>query len=393
MSVPLRLSVISRLAGAAAVISMYGTGSAWAGDGGDSGVSVYGVFLSFVSLFPQITSPPVFPTGPNDPVTPIILESAALTNYSPDVVRIINTVCEPGGSAAPGGSGLPFCSQIAIDAVNQPAKSLPEDFTDAIRQATPLAFISNQGTLSVTQYGDPAANSFLYAYAAASRGTGQPDTAVFVFDYLPGKSNQIASISFQMAVLDSGSSERSVTATLTCPLALAQNNQGQDQGQDQGGNAAACAGGTVRGDFVTPGVPKSYSPAQLGLRVGSTLGSSPNSSSPHTMLQVLVPLLVNPTTDPAYFESSPCPTGINPFSGHCVAFSSPGVRFTPAFLGKPAGISPLAALGPVPATPPGAPPGPPIVASFSGKPAVSAFFAIATSGVTLVSTPVSSAAD
>ena len=37
MGVSLRLSVISRLAGAAAVIWMCGAGSAWAGDGGSSG--------------------------------------------------------------------------------------------------------------------------------------------------------------------------------------------------------------------------------------------------------------------------------------------------------------------------------------------------------------------
>ena len=38
MSVSLRLSVISRLAGAAAAaLWLYGAGAAWAGDGGDSG--------------------------------------------------------------------------------------------------------------------------------------------------------------------------------------------------------------------------------------------------------------------------------------------------------------------------------------------------------------------
>jgi hypothetical protein len=124
-----------------------------------------------------------------------------------------------------------------------------------------------------------------------------------------------------------------------------------------------------------------------------SFGPSPNSPTPHSMLQVLVPLLVTPGTDPAYFESSPCPAGINPFSGYCVAFSTEELGVTPGFLGMPVGISPLAALGPVPPTPPNSPPGPPIVASFFGSPAVSAFYAIGTNGVTLVSSPVLSSSD
>jgi hypothetical protein len=393
MSVSRRLSVISRLAGAVAVICMSGIGSAWAGDG-SSGMSVYGLFLTICSFFPQITTCPVFPTESTaDPLTPIILEWAALTNNPPDQVRVDNTLCIPTGPV----SGLPFCSQIAINAANQPATSLPEDFTDALAQLTPLAFISNQRTLSVTQYGDPAANSFLYAYVAASQGGGlpfaatqgsrQPDTAVFIFDYLPGTANKIsvgqpaASVTFQTAVKmhPSDTTERSVTTRLLLTPFC--------------NGFAACLSGTIFGDFVTPGTVKAYTPAQLGMQFSVAFGSSPNSPKPHTMLQLLAPLLVTPTTDPAYFEGSPCPTGINPVSGYCVAFSSPELGFTPKFLGMPIGISPLAALGPAPATPAGAPPGPPIVASFFGNPAVSTFFAIGTNGVTLVSTQVSSSSD
>jgi hypothetical protein len=354
------------LAAAVAALWLCGAGSAWAGGGSGSGMSVQGVLDSICGFFPQITNCPQFPTAANDPVTPIILEIAALTNLSADVVRIQNSIC------APPGLGLPLCPQIAVNAANPPARSLPPDFTAALENLTPLAFISNRGTLTATQYGDPAANSFLYAYAAASKGSGQPDTAVFVFDYVPnGNSRPAVNISFPMAVLDSASSERSVAATLTC------------------NNAAACVNGTVTGDFVTPGTVKAYRPAQLGLQFSYRLGASPNSSTPHTMLQMLAPILVTAATDPGYFADSPCPTGVNPFSGYCLAFSTDELGFTPAFLGKPVGISPAAALGPVPPTPPNSPPGPPIVASFFGNPAVSAFSVIGTDGATVVSTPVS----
>jgi hypothetical protein len=379
MSVSLRFSVISRLAGAAAVIWMYGAGSAWAGDSGSSGISVYGVFTSIVSMFfPQITSPPVFPTATNDPVTPIILETAALTNLSLDEVRVANTVCAPGGPAS---SGLPYCSQIAVNAANQPANSLPEVFADTLELLTPLAFISNQGTLLGTQFGDPKANSFLYAYIAASNGGGQPNSAVFVFDYLPGTSKKLvknqpaASINFQIGVLDTPSSERSVAASLTLTPTC--------------NGAASCLSGTVTGDFVTAGTQKSYTPEQLGMSFSYIFGASPNSATPHTMVQIVAPLLVTAATDPAYFAGAACPTGFNPFSGYCDTFST-DEGYTPPLVGKPIGISPLAALGPVPPTPPNSPPGPPIVASFLGNPAVSTFFAIGTNGVTLVSTPVAS---
>jgi hypothetical protein len=351
-------------------------------------MTVQGVLDDICGFFPQITSCPQFPTAANDPVTPIILETAALTNLPADVVRVNNFICEPAG--VDGASGLPFCSQIAVNAANSAAKSLPSSFTAPLANLIPLAFISKQGTLTGTQYGDPTANSFLYAYVAATRAGGQPNTAVFVFDYLPGKSSQSASILIPMAVLDSSSSERSVNATLTCPHILGQ-SQG-DQGQNQGGNTPACPNGTVTGDFVTPGVPKPYSPGQLGLQVSATIGASPNLSAAHLILQVTASLLVTHATDPAYFAGAPCPSGINPFSGYCVAFSADQPGVTPAF-GKPVGISPLAALGPVPPTPPNAPPappGPPIVASFSGNPAVSAFSVIGTDGVTVVSTPVAS---
>jgi hypothetical protein len=332
-------------------------------------MSIQGVLDDICGLFPQITSCPQFPTADNDPVTPIILETAALTNLPADVVREQNSICGPGGTNGP--IGLPFCSQIAVNAANSAAKSLPPDFTAPLANLTPLAFISNHGVLTATQSGDPAANSFLYAYVASAGAGGQPDTAAFVFDYPAGRNPIAVNISFQMAVLDSASSERSVSAQLTC------------------NNAAACASGIVTGDFVGSGVPKAYSPGQLGLQLSFRNGASPNSPKPHPILLITAPLLVTQATDPAYFAGSPCPSGINPFSGYCVAFSNDQLGVTPAFLGKPVGISPLAALGPVPPTPPNAPPGPPIVASFSGSPAVSAFSVIGTDGTTIVSTSVS----
>jgi hypothetical protein len=377
MRVSFRSMVISRLAGAAAAVWLCCAGPASAGSGA-SGMSAQGVLDTFCSFFPQLMGTcPQFPTAANDPITPILLESAALTNLSADIVRIGNAICGQGGPAS---SGLPYCSQIAVNAANQPASSLPEVVADTLELLTPLAYISNQGTLAGTQFGDPKANSFLYAYVAASKGSGPPDTAVFVFDYLPGTSKKLvknqpaASINFQIGVLDTPSSERSVAATLTLTPTC--------------NGAASCLSGKVTGDFATAGTEKSYTPDQLGMSFSYIFAASPNSATPHTMVQWLAPILVTAATDAAYFAGAACPTGFNPFSGYCDAFST-DEGFTPPLVGKAIGISPLAALSPPPLTPQNAPPGPPITASFFGNPAVSAFYAIGTNGVTLVSAPVS----
>jgi hypothetical protein len=192
MRVSLRSMVI-------AAVWLICAGPAWAGGGGASGMSIQGVLNDICSFFPQITSCPQFPTAANDPVTPIILETAALTNLPADVVRVQNSICGPGGTNGP--IGLPFCSQVAVNAANQAAKSLPPDFIAPLANLTPLAFISNQGALTATQSGDPAANSFLYAYVASAGADGQPDTAAFVFDYPAGRNPIAVNISFQMAVL------------------------------------------------------------------------------------------------------------------------------------------------------------------------------------------------
>src|SRR5271165_5881697 len=182
MSVSLRFSVISRLAGAAAVISMSGAGSAWAGDGGESLTGLNNVvseLCSFLGYNP--TSCPQFPT-----ITQAVLEVAGLETSPPEMVRALNDV-------APG-STVDADNAAVVNPVNSSGTTVPLPFpltsttsptlSNMLSTLTPMAFTSatqqnllqpgaqmnnttaNNTTAAATHLYDPEAKTFFYAVAS-----------------------------------------------------------------------------------------------------------------------------------------------------------------------------------------------------------------------------------
>jgi hypothetical protein len=362
----LRLSVISRLAGAAAVIWMCGAGAAWAGDGGSSGISLQGVLDGICALFGNGTEPcPQLPT-----VTQQVIEIAGLTGEPPNLVRAINSVCGP--------TGLP-CPEIAVNAVNGLAKSSPLGSVDALWYLAPLAF--TPGPVA-TQYGNSAAKSFFYAHALAG-ANGQPQTLDLFYD-LTGTNTLVVpvALSLPLVVLNPDGSERPVAATLDAVCV-----------------GFTCANATVSGDFLGTGKTAKYNAGALGLDLNFAFLPSPNSSAPHPIVEVQIPLVVTMQNDPQYFATPPCPAGVNPISNSCVAFTKDVRGFPTSVLGtgKSVGVAPYAAP-PCTATtcPSVTPPNPPtffgFCATISRSSVIAAFASIGTDGTTYASTPTPGAA-
>ena len=274
MCAMLRSSIIARLAGAAAAIWLCGALPAWAGSGA-SGTSLQGVvddaWALFTALVQSLTPPPQLPT-----VTQQVLALASWNNTSPDIQRIVNSVCTP-----------PGCPQVAINAVNGPAQSpsfAPPPFaSSAFPFLTPLNF---KAGVVPTQVGDPAAVASFAAVVLKDQN-GQPQTLdVFVETNKPGP----VTLSFPLVILNKDGSETPVAATLK----------------------ANCIGfgpclATVSG--VGPGK-TTYSPGQLGLSFSFNSG----------LAELRIPLVVTMQNDPPYFTTveaaepstvttSPCPSG------------------------------------------------------------------------------------
>jgi hypothetical protein len=408
---------------AAAGIWLLCAGPAWAGGASDAGTLLSLLCQGFASTF-SISCPQYptyfYPTTKPDgtpaptaisPATPIVVELAAWENVSPDKVRIDDSDCQQFGTLF----GGTYCPSVAANAVNGPATSSRSGNQDNQDQASPtalsflnsLAFISNPKSttlpLTVTQNSDPTANSFVYATVLEDKN-GQPKTLDIFYDYLAASSSQgKVKVSFPLAVLVNGAAvEASVVATLT----------------------ATCFGdgscSNVKVSANLPGTTKtSFNPSDLGLTFTYSVGSSPNSSSPHPIAELRVPILMSALTDPLYFLSGglpQCPNGSNPISGYCNAFSAnPPKGFAPTFLKNTAvGMAPSAAPqcpGNQPGTlcppanniggntPPNEVPLPvgtpaPVLptfgfcASFSNNPAAAFFLAVGTDGSVIVSSPV-----
>jgi hypothetical protein len=392
MREPIRGSKISGVVAAVAAIWLFYTGPAWAGGGMDAG-ALQTMLCTFASGFgipcphyPTYTDPTT--AGPISPATPIVLELAAWENATPDSLRTMDHDCKMGGILA---GGL-YCPQVAVNAINPPANSPPEDPASALSYLNPLAFVSQRSTtpitvpITVTQSLDPNATSYVYAVVEGDHG--QPDTLDLFFRSGANKKHSrgpVATISFPLAVLANGAAiENSVVATLhihaTC-------NGGEE-----------CLSAKVSADFSGTGTKNTYSLSDLGLNLEYF-------SSPSPTYELQIPLLVNPQTDPYYFlnkASLPqCPNGINPISGYCNAFSQtkPPNGFAPKFLKNTViGMAPSAAPqcpGPQPGTtcPTTYPPNPtqPIsptfgfCATFTNNLAAAFFLAIGPDGTTYVS--------
>lgn len=298
------------LIGAFAGIWMCGAGMAWAGDGGGDFASIQSS-LNDLCSFLNITACPQLPT-----FTQMALEIAGLENTSPDIARY---------QAA-------LSPTAAINAVNPPAGSSIQ-----LADLTPLAFVSpstSSRTAAVTVLGDPTANSFFYA-ATDGAPLLPPTTLNLFYDYPPltnpnfAKGQYVANLLVPLAILNSNGSETEAPTTI------------QIRGATGCGKTSPCVSATAVGSSFG-----SVSAASLGLTVTMVFQSSPNSSTPHAIIQVQTPLLVTHANDPAYFTRTDT---AYPNSGQFfypllpTSFINDELGFTPKFLGLPIGFAPTAA--------------------------------------------------
>jgi|ERR1051325_3473246 hypothetical protein len=382
-------SVISRFAGAMMGAWLCGMGPAWAGGGGsDGGVSQ--AFLQQVCGLIGAKSCPQLPT-----LTQIILGLSDYQNTPPDFVRgplgNFAGIC----SVSDNGSGLPLCTQSnAVTTVNQLAPSSVA-LAD-LPNLTPLAFQAGfvppgsppgPAIALPVALGSLNANSFLYPVLTGPDGQHMLNV---VFDYPAWgntpfvKGRQIGSFTFPLVILNQDKTETSVTAklslTATCsgPVASA---------------PPSCVVGTVTG-IPGSGTNPPPTPAQLGIQFSFQFAASPNSLTPHPIFTFQLPVIVTLATDPVYFgaDNTGTPTLINQFSGQSTAFSKDDLGFSPAFVGKPIGVSPY----PAPLCPasgcPSTQPAPPtfygFCATINGTPAAATFASIGTEGTVYGSSPV-----
>jgi hypothetical protein len=377
MRISLTGMTTSRLGAAAVSIWLFGAVPAWAEGGGADAVTLQGLLNDVCAVFgiPR-ASCPLLGNTTTDPPTPVVLEISALSNNPLDTIRRGDGACELTTAA----KGLPLCPEVAVNALNAPVRSLtgPSDEKRspvALSYLTPLAF--KPGAIP-TQYGDPAATNFLYSVVLEG-DDGRPEALDVFYDLpetsKPLKKGVVATISIPLAVYNNlDGSEHSVSAmlqlTASCP-------------------GANCLTGTITGDFAGMGA-QTYSAAQLGVQFASRFARSPNSTTPHFILELLVPVLVTSKNDPEYFgaATATCRYGANPDSGYCNGFSMENLGWPAAFLGsgKSVGIGPSVAPYPHDGT---FRPAVLFSASFFGNPAVAAYFAIDTTGNTLLTTPVS----
>jgi hypothetical protein len=303
---------------------------------------------------------------------------------------------------------------------------------------TPLAFISQSlgtsqtpGTAPVTQLYDTTADTFLYAVGLSNTSNSAigttgvplpvPNYVYFFYDDLFRNNlsfttgTTIAKFTFLLRVLtvSSGvSTERAVPTTLNFIAT----------------NAGDCSMSTVTGDFDGKGTspPPSLTPDQVGINCQVVLSASPASAQQHAIFEVAVPLLVTntglgttgqcPTTatqcpDPLYFYSfatAQSPVLSNPINsthvkqGVYTAFEQGTGHVNSTYLGTgmAIGLAPSAAplcndLGAAACSSTTSKPATfPLCANLPTKnsgnsvplrPAVGAFYAMATSGETLLS--------
>jgi hypothetical protein len=300
---------------------------------------------------------------------------------------------------------------------------------------TPLAFISKNpptptsiaqdplaATAQPTQLYDATADTFLYAVAmsstraAESHGLSNPDTVFFFYDTLfrTNQNNIItAQFRFPLSVLNSDGTERVVPTTLNFA----------------GTSGGDCSMSSVVGDFIGSGTTQTLNPpSKIGINCTVVFSASPASTQQHAIFEVAVPLLVttactaNGCLDRLYFytnQNQGVPNPVN--SGLTVGTQTAGQGVYTAFVsstnsgkgyGFAAGPNVLGtgvAIGLAPSA--GGSLSPPISngtrfslalcaslpVNTNGtgaqlRPAVGAFYAMATSGETLLAAPIPSSA-
>lgn len=428
-----RFFTFSRLAGAVAALWLCGAGAAWAGDGGDlAGLNqLLSTPNTGLCAILKLTPCPQLPT-----VTQGLLEVAALANSPPEIVAAQNSIA-PGSNVTAGNpAAVPPDDLLPLNSNSTPT------LQDLLSTLTPLAFASQKsGTTAVaTQLYDPKADTFLYAVGVSSAGAvnsgggglTNADTVYFVYDDLfrvaPAftKGQIVAKFSFPLTVLNSNGTENAAVMT-TLEITSCAN------GLASAAVTPACPSGFNANAVGGIGTPQNPVPAsQLGIQFALVFSASQTSTQKHAIFEVAVPLLVTgacvgdplqcvpgqpqANTDPPYFyffhNGNPGPINTATFT----AFGDNGddLGATPTL----PGILPVGAysIGLAPTATPfctpttclsGNPPPPPAKGSVpfalcaslpdnsNGpaahlRPAVGAYYAIATDGEMFLSAPVPS---
>ena len=405
------------LAGAALVtLSLGAAQPAKAGDGGED-FSGLQSFINDVCSFLGTSSCPQTPT-----ITQAVLQTAAFINASQNAVR-----------ADPAIGNLPI--GLAVDSLN-PSRppgqtpisvntggALPVD-PSVLSTLQPLAFIAARTGSPLptpTQLFDSSADTFLYAVgglSVANSGSPQPDTLVLLYD-VPGRTNKafapgqvVAKVSLPLTVLNKDGTERAASASLQFKM--------------PNSNGTPCSASILVGDFAGTGTPQTIGPANggpaaIGVNCGIAFAASPVSPQAHTIFEVSVPMLItgacsptacppSPNTDPAYFVANSF--GFDPFSP---SLTLPFVSDDAGFVGASSILGPNGqSIGIAPTA---GPSGPPVGCTTSGTvttctppatyalcaslphnatgnnlvPSVAAFYAIATHGEVLLSSPLAPA--
>jgi hypothetical protein len=401
VSVSIRPFRFSRLARAVAALWLWGSGAAWAGGGG--GGEDLGT-LNSALLFLCNTTLPLFgvtvPSCPQLPsVTQGVLQLAAWQVVPPEALLATNNIPLDHGIDA-GNPSLPPATIALTDTITAKAittfpvpattdstKNPPVvGLSDLLPKLRPLAFISSAQTgqgaaAAAAQLYNTGADTFLYAVASElSPSTSvQPDAMYFFYEDL-SRINQTFTIgqiaayfSLPLTVLSKNGmtvTESQVTTTL------------QVKAVCNGGPAClqAFAVGGIGGSSPSNPLPAS----NFGIKFALVFASSPISPNLHAIFELQVPLVLTFATDPIYFPNPIANIGGPPF----VADTNVSIGLGPTAV-------PLCTPAKCP-TPPATPPAPVFALCASlpdntngpaarRKPAVAAYYALATTGETLLS--------
>jgi hypothetical protein len=370
-------STISRISAAVAGLWLCGAGSAWAGGSGESLTTVQNV-ITGICMFFNLSSCPQLPTV----TTQAVLVLAALENSPPEMVRALNNI--------PPGSGIDAGNAAAVPPTPFPLTTTTSPtLSGFLSTLTPLAFISSQQGTPATpaQLYNSAANTFLYVVASgttvASTGLTEPVTLDLFYEDLSRTNSTFVN--------------GQIVAKFSVPL-TAMNGDG---------NAvittlevlATCTGGPsclqayAVGGIGTPAKPIAVS--DLGISFALEFSPSLISTQPHAIFEFAVPQLVTALTDPLYFW----------FANNFGATGPINLAIPSAFFsdddGSCPGHSTLGCIGITPSPAPLVSNGLPtfvFCASLPDNsngpghifPAVSAHYAMATDGETLISRALSS---
>ncbi len=424
-------SIILRAAGAVAGLWLCGAGAAWAGGGADFGsltallTNSQGTGVCDVFHISPCPKPPS--------ITQAALEVAALGNNLFEMLLLQNGFAP--ASRVKADNPVATAADIPSDSNGNaifPTASTAPTLLSVLSNLRPLAFNSQSsgtaqvpGTALATQLYDTTADTFLYAVGLSStERNGQkaplpvPDYVYFFYDDLLRNNlnfaigTTVAKFSFPLKVLNGDGTERAVPTTLNFVAT----------------NAGDCSMSTVVGDFAgastaTQTKTQTLAPDKIGISCAVVFSASPVSTQRHAIFEVAVPLLVTRASDgKLYFYSFDAPKDpttnkvlSNPVNSPLVtqgvytAFESDTGHSPPAgstYLGTGIAIGLTPSAAPLCSDLPGGCPSTPIPTTFplcanlpvntngTGaqlRPAVGAYYAMATSGEMLLSAPLPAA--